>query len=909
MIPSLFRYTWNHTRPQQIWILCVVLASLPTYFLSLELPKRIVNGPIQGEGFETAGDTRTFLEIAFNVPTWLADSGRLELFGGFDLDRYGTLFALSAMFLLLVIVNGLFKFYINTYKGLLGERMLRRLRFELMDKVLRFPPTHFRRVKSSEVASMVKDEVEPLGGFIGDAFAQPLFLAGQALTAMAFILVQNVWLGMIAISIIAIQMFIIPQLRRRLIVLGKQRQLTARELSGRVGEVVDSIHEVHVNDTSNYERADVTARLGRIFEIRYELYRRKFFVKFLNNFLAQITPFLFYAVGGYFALQGKLDIGQLVAVIAAYKDLPSPIKELIDWDQQRLDVEVKFNQVMNQFAVDGSLDAALQAPVTTPIAALSGPIRVSNLTVTDDTDARLIERASLELAPGERVAIVGPVNSGGEVVAEVLARLQPVSGGRVTIGDASLFDLPQAVTGRRLSYAGADTALPQGSIRDVLFYVLKHAPMRQRENADADPGLRRYLAEAGRTGNAVLDPQADWIDYEGAGAANAGELLGRAKRILRLVSLLDDLVDFGLRGTVDPTAYPELTERIVEVRRTFHKRLAEAGQSQLVEMFDPTRYCTQATLAENLLFGAPVGAREFDLAQLMDTPYLGALLAQTALDHTLFEMGRTIAETSIELFQDLPPDHPFFERLSFMAAEEIPDYQAVLKRLQNVGFAEAAPEDRRMLVRLTSAYIEPRHRLGLLDPVLMQRIVAARAALREGLPDAYRDRIEFYDPGRYIRAASLQDNILMGRISQSVSNAKDKASKLLRQLLEDLGLEDAVFELGLGFDVGAGGKRLTAVQRQKLGIARALIKRPDYAIFNRPLPALDLASQRQIVKRVLEEAAGADGKPFGVLWVVSHNQLSSEFDRVVVFDRGAVVEHGQPQTLLASESAYARLMA
>jgi putative ABC transport system ATP-binding protein len=48
--------------------------------------------------------------------------------------------------------------------------MLRRLRYELTDRVLRFPLIHFRKVKQAEVATMIKDEVEPLGGFIGDAF-------------------------------------------------------------------------------------------------------------------------------------------------------------------------------------------------------------------------------------------------------------------------------------------------------------------------------------------------------------------------------------------------------------------------------------------------------------------------------------------------------------------------------------------------------------------------------------------------------------------------------------------------------------------------------------------------------------------------------------------------------------------
>ena len=47
--------------------------------------------------------------------------------------------------------------------------------------------------------------------------------------------------------------------------------------------------------------------------------------------------------------RGTLDIGQLVAVIAAYRELPPPLKELIDWDQQRLDVQVKYDQVAAAF--------------------------------------------------------------------------------------------------------------------------------------------------------------------------------------------------------------------------------------------------------------------------------------------------------------------------------------------------------------------------------------------------------------------------------------------------------------------------------------------------------------------------------------------------------------------------------
>ncbi len=107
---------------------------------------------------------------------------------------------------------------------------------------------------------------------------------------------------------------------------------------------------MQVHNSYAWERAEIGQRLFRLFDLRLRIYNRKFIVKFVNNFLSQLTPFFFYSVGGYLAIRGTLDIGQLVAVIAAYRELPPPLKELIDWDQQRLDVQVKYDQVAQHFS-------------------------------------------------------------------------------------------------------------------------------------------------------------------------------------------------------------------------------------------------------------------------------------------------------------------------------------------------------------------------------------------------------------------------------------------------------------------------------------------------------------------------------------------------------------------------------
>src|SRR5215204_4307072 len=389
MEKSLFRYIWRHSKRDQLIVFAIVLASLPFYFASLDLPRRIVNQAIQGRAFEGGQATARFLALSLTLPEWLG-GGSYHIFEGFEVGRLGLLFGLSGVFLLFVLVNGAFKYWINVAKGALGERMLRRLRFDLFCLLLRFTPETLRTVKSSEAATIIKDEVEPIGTFIGDAFVLPVFLGTQAATALLFIFLQNVWLGVLAAAVVAVQMTFIPRLRRQLLRLSRQRQVASRRLAGRVSEIVDGIEAVHVHDTASWERAEIGHRLYELFDLRFRIYKRKFMVKFLNNLLAQMTPFFFYAVGGYFALRGQLDIGQLVAVIAAYRELPPPLKELIDWDQQRLDVQVKYDQVVQHFAPE-RLGPVEDAGADLPDVSLTGELFVDNLSVPDPHGGFVLE--------------------------------------------------------------------------------------------------------------------------------------------------------------------------------------------------------------------------------------------------------------------------------------------------------------------------------------------------------------------------------------------------------------------------------------------------------------------------------------------------------------------------------------
>jgi putative ABC transport system ATP-binding protein len=884
MDKSLFRYIWTHSRRDQLIVCAVVVLSQPFYFMSLDLPRQIVNQAIQGNSFRDGQMTAPFLRMSIDFPQFLG-GGSWHIYDGIQMGRIGLLFSLSSLFLVFVLINGAFKYWINVAKGALGERMLRRMRFSLFSMILRFTPEALRTVKSSETATIIKDEVEPIGGFIGDAFITPVFLGFQALTALIFIMVQNIWLGLMALGVIAVQFTIIPRLRRELLRLGKQRQLASREFAGRIGEVLDGIEAVHVHNAHDWEKAEIGNRLFSLFDIRLKIYNRKFMVKFLNNLLAQTTPFLFYAIGGFFALRGTLDIGQLVAVINAYRELPPPLKELIDWDQQRLDVQVKYDQVVQHFAPE-RLAPLTQQEERGEDFPLTGPLVAKDLAVTDPHGGTILDNASFELHLPANVAMISDGTAAASTVARIIANRTTSFTGEVTVGGRETSRIPLWIQGRRLGYAGLDPILFPGSIRENLTYGLRAAP-GAHENLDREE--MRRISEARRTGNPVHSIQTEWIDYASVGAANATELDSLFVDVLTQLGMANDLYRFGLVGLVDTARFPDLADRIVEARGRLSEVFQQDGMTDLVAPFDIRRYNDHATVAENLLFGVPL-SEEVSGRNLSQNRHFRNAIDRAGLVDELTDMGLQIAETMTEIFEGIPPGHPLFRQFSFIGADEIDEFEAILGRSSNG--ARTRDDDIRLL-SLPLAYIESRHRLGLLDNNLKIRLVRARALVRDVLQSEMNPLVEFYDPARMTFAAPIRDNLLFGRISYSVANAQARVAEAISAVVQDLGLLEDIKRVGLNHEVGTAGRLLDTQQRAIVNLVRCLVKKPDILVIDGALSPFDEERVAAMTHVLLELSKGRS-----LFMVAPNDRQTQEFGVLMRFRRGRLeIENqgGAPQ--------------
>lgn len=873
---GLFAYILKYSKRQQIVLTLMTIASFPFYYLSLDLPKTIINDAISG--------TRFPVDASIDI------AGLHISFGTYEQVPYLLLLCLA--FLLLVLVNSGFKLFINIYRGVLGERMLRRMRLQLIDRIMRFPLHRFRRTSQGELVSMVNQETEPLGGFIGEAISLPLYQGGLLLTILVFMFVQDWKLGLAAIALYPVQAWLIPKLQRQVNLLNQHRTIRMRSLAENLGEVVAGINEVHINDNSTFFKDHFSKLLGGIFNIRVQIYKKKFLIKFLNNSFAQLTPFLFFLIGGLLVIQGDLSVGALVAALAAYKDLSPPWKELLSWYQGQADARLKYSILTEQFEIEDdtqpSKDTLTEHTSEEPSDLSINAINASNVSLIRADGVRVLDNVSLNIEKADWVSLVGSGTSGKNALARIIARLTNPTDGKILIGGKDARRIPSRVSGRSIAYAGHDSYLFSETIRNNLLLSLKFKPQTGKLDdyqTDQTIQFHNWQEEARLSGNSDVALDTDWVDYASAGAGDAEQLTSSIESVLSTVGVADDLVRNALARNISPEDYPELTDSILKARSLFKEQVHAQGLGSVVEFLNPDRFNENTSLAENILFGAS-HLDTFSTDGLTRHPELQALLHEHGLAKKLDQMAIDTATTMVELFSDLPSGHDFFARYNLLDADDLVQIRRILASLRKGKTIDTLKVDDNTLIRaLPFRMIGGRHRVGILDEKDKLKIVAIRQQFANRLDKNAREQIDFFSADRYNAFTSISENIIFGRVVYGRLGAEEKVHELMIDVLTSVDLIAPLLNIGLTAPAGLAGSLLSVPQRQKLILARGLIKRPDILVVNDGLSAMDDDETEATLHNIKR-----DFPDMSVLWTDSRVRLRNLFDRYAHVQAGNITK-------------------
>jgi len=863
MEKGLFQFIWKHSKRQQLNLLAITLATFPVLYISLELPKRIINDAIGG-------------------------SGEAVIVLGMNLSQTQFLLVLCFGFLLAVLINGLLKMRLNTMKGVLAERLLRRFRFQLLTRIMRFPRPYFRKTSQGELVSMVTSEAEPMGGLMGDMLSQPVFQAGQMLTILTFLFAQSVWFGLASIALIPLQAWLIPMLQRQINLLNKARIQEVRKLASEIGETAAGVSDLRVSGGLRYRSSLFSNRLGRLFSIRFDIYQKKFFMKFLNNFINQLTPFFFYSVGGYLAIRGEITVGALVAALAAYKDLSSPWKELLAYYNQTQDMSLRWEVVTERFAPATLVDDSLFEGIPETLRPLNGDIVLNNVTVMDASDHAILQDLSITFPKGARVAVEISSEQEGNALAELLTREVLPKHGDVTVAGIPLNELHQMEVAKGIGHAVSSPHIFEGTVGENLMLPLKHAPLLPAEDDFAD-----WQSEAIRSGNAPDPFETDWVDPKIAGLQTKDDIQQWWFELVVAMGLDDLMVRRSLKVVHDAKIHKQLIDAVISLRPEVQRRLKSEGLVDVVHVFHPDKFNPVSPLGFNLFYGFPT-RRLTQISLSQDENFMSVLHAEGIVPE-MAEMSATLVEGLTATFGQDGTDHPLFRRLN-LSEELYYRLGEIVMRWRAEGEDALSQEDFALMLTLPFAFSSEQIGPAFTDE-FKARILEIRKKNAAHMVEEFGGLFETLDPTKYVPVMSLMGNAIFGRVSDMAGSQVKKIEDVVVDVLSENGLRRLAAQSIYDVETSQGGENLPVSFRERISISRAGIKKPDILILENAI-----ASHSSDIRDGMRERISDVMPDATKIFIESSFENPKSFDMVVKIVNGRIEGTAQTQTTLDQDS-------
>jgi ABC-type phosphate/phosphonate transport system ATPase subunit len=322
-----------------------------------------------------------------------------------------------------------------------------------------------------------------------------------------------------------------------------------------------------------------------------------------------------------------------------------------------------------------------------------------------------------------------------------------------------------------------------------------------------------------------------------------------------------------------------------------------------VEFFDKDKYLFYSTVAKNLTFGS-ANLDSFREPNLSKNKFFLRFLQKVGLTEPLVVLGTQLCRQTVNILGELPPEVAFFEQ-SPIRADELQQYKTLAEHLKKSSRLPADAGQSTMLLELALRFIPGRHKMVKLPEDLDRQIVTASRLFREMISNEHPGAFSFYRKLDYIVSHTILNNLFFGKLKTSSPQIQDAINEQIVQLLIEEDLLETVLEIGLQFQVGTRGDRLSGGQRQKIAIARAFLKNPGILIMDEATSALDNRSQARI-----QTVLNTHWKGNTTLIAVVHRlDIIKNFNKIGVMRSGKVEEMGSYEELMAQKGLLYELVA
>ena len=385
--------------------------------------------------------------------------------GGIDFGKIGTILIFV---LCLYAASAVFNFVQGWIMTGITQKVCYRLRKEISEKINRMPMKYFESRTYGEVLSRITNDVDTLGMGLNQSITTIITSLTTMIGVLVMMLSISPLMTLIAVIILPISVGLVSFVVKK----SQGYFKTQQEYLGHINGQIEETYGGHMIVKSFNKEKDMVDSFNKTNDV---LYGSAWKSQFLSGMMQPIMMFvgnLGYAcvalTGGLLAIKNVITIGDIQAFIQYVKNFTQPIQQIAQVINQVQSMAAASERVF-EFLDEEEEDQTVKNPVSTE--GIKGEVDFEHVRFGYNENQTIIKNFSVNVKPGQKVAIVGPTGAGKTTIVKLLMRFYDVNDGAILVDGHNVKDFNRRELRDAFGMVLQDTWLFEGTIGENIGYA------------------------------------------------------------------------------------------------------------------------------------------------------------------------------------------------------------------------------------------------------------------------------------------------------------------------------------------------------------------------------------------------------------------------------------------------------
>lgn len=434
----------SYLSPYKLAILLVIVFAIGSSVFNIVGPKILGNAT-----------TKIFEGLVSKV----SNSG-----GGIDFDAiFRTLTILASLY----IISSIFSFVQTFITSDISQKVSYNLRKSISEKINKLPLNYYDKKTNGEVLSRVTNDIDAISQNLNQILSQMITSATTLIGVLIMMLSISVTMTLVSLIVIPLSLVMIM-----LVVKKSQKHFRAQqEYLGHTNGHIEEMYSGHniMKAFNGEEKA-----IEEFDKLSDTLYNSAWKSQFLSGMMMPIMTFignLGYVIvaimGGFLAIRNKIQVGDILAFIQYVRSFMQPIAQTAQIANVMQQTAAAAERVF-EFLEEEEVVEDVKDPIS--IEGIEGAVEFEHVRFGYNEDKIIINDFSINIKPGQKVAIVGPTGAGKTTIVKLLMRFYELNGGKILIDGHDYRDFTRNDLRKIFGMVLQDTWLFNGSIMENIRY-------------------------------------------------------------------------------------------------------------------------------------------------------------------------------------------------------------------------------------------------------------------------------------------------------------------------------------------------------------------------------------------------------------------------------------------------------